>query len=149
MTQLQLILLVEAPPTGVAFAVQRGRDQLLEPYASTDRLVSFALTMQLGPVLTGGAFNFQGPYAQGTPADRFIYVNSGAHAGQAGTPWDRRAKIKLAGIPREMVETAAGDSNSAIEARFAGTARDGGPVCATVQSEAIGWRLAMRFMQAF
>jgi hypothetical protein len=116
----------------------------LQPYASTAELISFAVTLNLGPALADGAFNFQGPYAQGTPADRFIYVNSGVRAGQADTRWERRAKIKLAGIPRELVEAAADDSNRAIEARIPGTAPDGGPVCATVQHDAITWRLAMR-----
>lgn len=141
---VQLILVVVAPPSGVAFAVQRGRDQLLQPYASTAELISFAITLNLGPALADGAFNFQGPYAQGTPADRFVYVNSGVRAGQADTRWERRAKIKMAGIPRELVDAAADDSNRAIEARFPGTARDGGPVCATVQHDAITWQLAMR-----
>lgn len=141
--QLQMILVVVAPPLGVTFAVQRGRDQLLEPFASTAELISFAVSLNLGPALAAGAFNFQGPYAQGAPSDRFIYVNSGTHAGQADSRWDRRAKLKLAGIPRDLVKAAGGDPDRAIEACFPGTARDGGPVCATVRSDAIAWRLAM------
>ena len=139
-----MILLVVAPPSGVLFAVQRGRDELLQPFASTPERISFAITMRLGPALVDGAFNFQGPYAQGTPADRFIYVNSGVRAGESGSPWERRAKIKLSGIPRDLVEAAIGDSNRAIEARIQGRARDGGPVCAAVQRDAITWHLATR-----
>jgi hypothetical protein len=144
-TELQVILVLTAPPPGVVFAVQSGRDGLLPPYTSTPESLSFALTLSLGPALADGSFNFRGPFAQGTPADRFVYVNSGTYAGQVGCRWERRAKIKLAGIPRHLVETAAGDANSAVEAHIHGTAKDGGPVCATVPPLSINWRLATRF----
>jgi hypothetical protein len=146
--ELQIILTVTAPLANVVFAVQHGRDGLLPPYASTAERISFALTVTLGPTLADGSFNFRGPFAQGTPADRFIYVNAGTYAGQADTPWARRAKIKLAGIPRHLVETAAGDADSAIEGRIDGTARDGGPVCATVHPPSIRWHLVTRVVGA-
>jgi hypothetical protein len=148
MSELQIILVITAPPPGVVFAVQSGRDGLLPPYASTAVSLSFAFTLSLGSPLPDGSFNFRGPFAQGTPADRFVYVNSGTYAGQVGCRWERRAKIKLAGIPRHLVETAAGDSNSAIEGHIHGTAKDGGPVCATVAPLSINWHLATRFQRA-
>lgn len=146
--QLQVILVVVAPPPGVLFAVQKGRDELLQPYASTGESISFAITMNLGPELADGSFNFRGAFAQGTPTDRFVYVNSGTLAGQSGTCWERRAKIKMAGIPRQLVEAAVDDPSRAIEARILGTARDGGPVCATVQPHAITWHLATHSLPA-
>ncbi|MGE0097827.1 MAG: DUF5990 family protein [Hydrogenophaga sp.] len=146
--ELQVILVLTAPPPGVLFAVQIGRDGLLQPYSSTAAFLSFAFTLSLGPPQADGSFNFRGPFAQGTPADRFVYVNSGNYAGQENCPWERRAKIKLAGIPRHLVETAAGDANSAIEGRILGTAKDGGPVCASVPPQAINWHLVTRFQCA-
>lgn len=142
--ELQIILVLTAMPPGVRFAVQRGRDGLVPPYASTAGSLSFALTVTLGPALPDGSFNFRGPFAQGTPAERFVYLNAGTYAGQADTPWARRAKIQLAGIPRALVEASAGDADSAVEARIHGTARDGGPVCATVHPASIPWRLVRR-----
>lgn len=142
--ELQIILVLTAMPPGVRFAVQQGRDGLVPPYASTAEALSFALTVTLGPALPDGSFNFRGPFAQGTPADRFVYLNAGTYAGQPDTHWARRAKIKLAGIPRALVEAAAGDPDSAVEAHLHGTARDGGPVCATVDAASISWRLARR-----
>lgn len=142
--RLQVIFVVEAPPPGVLFAVQSGRDELLPPFASTAESLSFALSLELGPPLADGAFNFRGPLAQGTPADRFVYLNSGTYAGQQQTPWERRAKIKLGGIPRDLVASAAGQVDLAVEARIRGTARDGGPVCASVNPPDITWHLASR-----
>ncbi|MBB4225612.1 DUF5990 family protein [Variovorax guangxiensis] len=141
---LQLILTLQSPPPGVDFAVQRGRDDLVKPFSVTKDFASFAITLTLGPLLADGAPNFQGPFAQGTPADRFVYVNSGFYAGQMGTPWERRAKIKLAGIPIELVESAAGRPDAAIEARIHGTMKDGGPVCATVRPPQIFWQMVTR-----
>jgi hypothetical protein len=145
--ELQIILVIMEPPSGVQFAVQHGRDGLLKPYASTADVISFAITLSLEPMQADGSYNFRGPFAQGTPADRFVYVNSGTYAGQPGCRWERRAKIKLAGIPRHLVETAAGDANCALEGRIPGTARDGGPVCATVPPVSIRWQLATRFLR--
>ncbi|MDM0108808.1 DUF5990 family protein [Variovorax sp. J22R24] len=139
--QLQVIVVVLAPPPGVRFALQKGRDELLPPYASTGDSLAFGITMDLGPVLADGSFNFRGAFAQGTPTDRFVYLNSGTLAGQSESPWVRRAKIKMAGIPRHLVEAALDDPGRAIEARILGTARDGGPVCASVQPPAITWQL--------
>lgn len=139
--QVQVILLITEAPPGVRWAVQHGRDGLLPPCASAPDLMSFALTLGLGPALPDGSFNFRGPFAHGTPADRFLYLNSGTYAGQQDTVWARRAKIKLAGIPRSLVETAAGDANVAIAGRIHGTAKDGGPVCASVDPGLIRWHL--------
>ncbi|MDO9434246.1 MAG: DUF5990 family protein [Hydrogenophaga sp.] len=142
--ELQIILVLTAFPSGVSFAVQQGRDGLVQPYASTDESVSLAITVNLGPALADGSFNFRGPFAQGTPAERFVYVNCGSYAGRPVSRWDRRAKIKLAGIPRHLVEAAAGDPDCAIEGRVPGTAKDGGPVCASVDPSSIDWRLVKR-----
>lgn len=144
---IQLILVVIAPPPGVQFAVQRGRAELHGPYTSDAESIAFAITLLLGPALPEGSFNFRGPFAQGTPADRFVYLNSGTRAGQIGTRWERRAKLKLAGIPRALVEAALGDADCALEARVLGRARDGGPVCATVSPQAVTWQLARRAPQ--
>ncbi|WP_418120574.1 DUF5990 family protein [Variovorax sp. 350MFTsu5.1] len=141
---LQLILTLQSPPPGVDFAVQRGRDDLVKPFLVTKDFASFAITLTLGPLLADGSPNFQGPFAQGTPADRFVYLNAGFYAGQMGTPWERRAKIKLAGIPIELVESAAGRPDAAIEARIHGTMKDGGPVCATVRPPQIFWQMVTR-----
>ena len=142
--QLQLILTLRSPPPGVHFAVQRGRDALVKPFFATTELVSFAITLMLGPPSAEGSYNFRGPCAQGGPADRFVYVNAGSYAGQMGTPWARRAKIKLAGIPIELVAHAVGKPNTAIEARIEGTMKDGGPVCASVRPPQIAWQIVTR-----
>jgi hypothetical protein len=134
-------IVVLAPPAGVSMAVQRGRGDLLPPSEQGPAGTVFEFSLRLGAPLADGGFNYLGEYAHGTPADRFVYINSGTPAGQAASCWTRRAKLKLAGIPRDIAAAAIGDQHHCIEARFAGTGSDGGPVCATIKPAALAWAL--------
>jgi hypothetical protein len=127
------------PPTGVSFCVQ-GRDQeLLKRTESAGQDLSFDLTILAGRV--DGTPRFFGDLTQGPPASRFIYVCSGSLAGQAESCWTRRAKVPLSGITWASVERLQRGSGARLEARFDGTAKDGGPACATVKLLEGGWRL--------
>lgn len=132
-------ILVMAPPPGVRFAVQRGKSELLEPLCTDADVLQFELALRLGKPLPGGATNFLGEYAQGTPADRFIYLNSGTLAGQADSPWTRRAKLKLASMPAEVVQAALLAGDGVVEARVRGGMDDGSPICASVKPQAVRW----------
>ncbi len=129
------------PPAGVQFRMQRGRDGLEEPSRATADRISFDFVVRLGAPLPSGLPNFLGEFAQGKPADRFVYVNSGRSAGQQDSCWDRRAKVKLAGIGSQLLQQAREAPGATLEAKIAGTAGDGGPACATVPLLAQGWRL--------
>lgn len=74
---------------------------------------------------------FTGEFAQGPAAARFVYVRSGTLAGQPDAAWTRRAKVPLWGISAELVQATL-ESGRALEARVAGTAKDGGPFFASV-----------------
>ncbi len=134
-------ILVVTPPPGVRFAVQRGRSELLEPSAEQHEAIRFELSFRAALSLPEESINFTGGFAQGPPSDRFIYINSGTLAGQADSCWTRRAKLKLASIPRQVVEAALSPSGGIIEARVLGTMGDGGPICASVKSHAVVWSL--------
>ncbi|HSU17469.1 DUF5990 family protein [Longimicrobium sp.] len=136
---LPLRIVVVRPPMGVAFAVQRGRDALLPPTRASAGEIVFDLTVRVAD--RGGAVNVLGPFAHGTPADRFVYVSSGTSAGQAGSCWTRRAKVKTAAIDWPLVEAALATPGAVLEARIEGTARDGGPCCATVPLLDGGWTM--------
>ena len=139
--ELPLRITVLDPPPGVTFRLQRGKgqDNLVPPTRVTDDRLEFDFTVRLSPDLKDGKPNLRGPFAQGSPADRFVYVNSGTLAGQAGSCWTRRAKVPLTGISSELIETL-GES-AVLEARIVGTAKDGGPCCATVPLLDGGWTL--------
>ncbi|MFL6264281.1 MAG: DUF5990 family protein [Thermoanaerobaculia bacterium] len=134
------ITVVSLPP-GVTFRLQRGKDDLVPPAHAMNEYLSFDFTLR---VSTGkdGRPNFLGPFAQGPPTGRFVYVNSGTLAGQADSCWTRRAKVPLTGIGWKLIEQALAGTDTILEAHIEGKARDGGPACATVPLLDGGWRIS-------
>jgi hypothetical protein len=130
-----LRIVVENPP--VRFAVQRGKDELLEAASANAKQQIFEFDVRVRDDRADGTPNFLGPFAQGPVGGRFVYVNSGAMAGEPDSSWQRRAKVPLDGITWSMIK-----KRKVIEARIAGTARDGGPACATVPLLGGGWKIA-------
>jgi hypothetical protein len=128
-----LRVLLLNPPEGVDFAIQQGRGAAYETVQKqrsrgANLEFEFAVAVREGP-----APALAGPFVQGPPAGRFIYIDVGTYAGQSDTTWSRRIKIPLKGITRNMM-----NSGAVLEARIPGRARDGGPASATVEPEG-GW----------
>lgn len=83
---------------------------------------------------------FLGPFTQGPPAKRFVYVTwTGEENGMRGM--FRRLKLPLAGITWAQIDAALGKPGGVLTATVAGRARDGGPACATVPLLDGGWRV--------
>jgi len=120
-TEVRIRISLVEPPPGVFFAVQSGRDGLFSPVLLKGKTITFDFTVRVGR-RPDGAPNFLGPFAQGPPAARFVYVNSRTLAGQNDSPWTRRARIPLTAIGWELIEAATGKPGSVLEARVAGTA---------------------------
>ena len=129
------------PAEGVRFAVQRGKDALLPPTHADDATITFDFTVRVGEPQPDGAPNFLGPYTQGSPAERFVYVNAGTSAGDPGSPWTRRAKVKLAGITQAMIEKVQTTPGAVIEGRIAGQTKDGSPPAASIPLLGDGWQV--------
>ena len=138
---LPLRITLVQPPRDVVFCLQRGKTEIVSPVRVTGDDLSFDFSVRLGE-RPDGLPNFLGPFAQGPPAGRFVYVNSGTSAGQAGSCWTRRAKIPLSAITWPMIEEVLAAPDHILEARIAGTAKDGGPVCATVPLLDGGWKIS-------
>ena len=129
------------PPRGVLFALQR-RSELVAVTRSSGKPIFFDFTARL--VVTPGQqrVDFRGPFVQGRPGNRFIYVNSGTYAGDQDSCWSRRAKVPLAGITRSLARNLQATPNARLEARILGTSRDGGPSCGSVLPLGSGWAVA-------
>jgi hypothetical protein len=128
---LALRITVVEPPPEIRWALQLGRDALVQPAARTKTRIAFDFTVEVVAGDSPSAFRLRGPAVQGKPGARFVYLCIGAYAGQAGVPgW--RAKISLEGITRKLIEAAKAKRSGRLEARFAGTAKHGGPACASV-----------------
>ena len=130
--ELPIQVTVIEPPLGVTFAIQRGKDELLPPSKVSATSLVFDLSIRVSESKAGGAPNVRGPYAQGKPDDRFLYLNSGTMAGQPDSCWTRRAKIKTGGIDWKLIEQTLATPGAVLEVHIDGQAKDGGPCCATV-----------------
>jgi hypothetical protein len=143
MPALTLRLVVRNPVPGVTLGVQRGRDALLPPVVTAADAVTFEFLVEVAMGADGGV-TLRGREVQGPPAGRFVYVNAGTYAGQAGTPVGRRAKVPLTALGADLVAAALARNGAVLVAEIAGRARDGGPAAATQPLLGEGWRLVER-----
>jgi hypothetical protein len=122
----------------VAFAIQIGRSELLTPTHVEATALRFDFSVRIDcparryPEIVG-------VLCARPPAARFVYVDSGARAGQAASCWDRRAKLPLTAVTWALIDSVRRQRSGRLEARIVGIARDGGPACATVPLVEGGW----------
>ena len=139
---LRIVLL--APPAGVPWALQEGKGgaaTLAPPVLQSPEQVVLATTLTLAGLDAAGAPILRGPAVQGPAGGRFLYAASGQRAGDPASCYERRAKIPLGTITPALLAAWRERPGAWLEARVAGTARDGGPACATVPVLGGGWQL--------
>jgi hypothetical protein len=142
--EVTLRIVLEAPPSGVAFGVQKGHGSAYETVQiqqSSGSDLTFEFSVELTGENVDGAADFRGPYVQGPSGGMFVYVDIGTLAGQHDSPWSRRLKIPLTGIHSTLLRRASSGTSQALEARVPGTGRDGTPSCASVK-DFRGWKAA-------
>ena len=137
--EISLRINVIDPPTVVVFALQRGRSELHQATRSSGAPISFDFRARVVLAGSKGRPDVLGPFVQGRPESRYVYVNSGTYAGDSSSCWSRRAKVPLIGISRELIRELRQRSETLLECRIAGTGGDGGPACASVPLLGEGW----------
>jgi hypothetical protein len=141
--ELTFRIVLEKPPAGVDFALQKGKGskyEIVQKQRSGIGDLRFEFTARVAVGAKDDSPNLLGPFVQGPPDARFVYIGIGRFAGQTGTEWSRRLKVSLSGITAKMLDEAASSSHVAFETHVPGTGKDGGPNCATVKPFA-GWKL--------
>src|SRR5215472_15866994 len=105
---LTLRIVIEQPPKGVDFALQQGGGGRYEP-VQKQRSKGNDIAFEFQPSLKDGVSDSMaalgGPFVQGPPRQRFVYVDIGTYAGQADSCWSRMLKVPLEGIPAGMFKT--------------------------------------------
>jgi hypothetical protein len=141
--QLAFRVIVVKPPLGVDFALQKGKGnnyETLQKQRSGTHDLRFEFTARAIPGAKGEDPNLLGPFVQGPSGERFAYLDIGVAAGQIDSQWSRRLKVPLTGITADILSRVAKDPQLILETHVPGTAKDGGPNCATVKPFA-GWKL--------
>jgi uncharacterized protein DUF5990 len=107
--------------------------ELLEPFAGSAATVSWVLDCALKSEGT----DVSGPYIQGGPGGRFVYLAWEAPDGDAWTMF-RRAKLMLEDVPADVLASAGrlGLLRGRLSLR---DPKDGGPICARVRPPAVVW----------
>lgn len=129
MKTFHLRIVLEKPPAGVDYTLQRGSGSQYET-EQRQRSVGEDLRFDLEVRCEGN--DCRGPHVQGKRGERFVYLNVGQSAGRLDSEWSRRIKVPLTGLSEAIGATS-------LEARILGTGRDGTPTCAT-QKPLDGWR---------
>jgi Family of unknown function (DUF5990) len=137
--ELTFRIILEKPPAGVDFGLQQGRGsnyEVVQKQRSKTGDLHFEFNARVkdgkdGPTLLG-------PFVQGPPHERFVYLDIGTYAGQTNTPWSRRLKIPLRGITPDVIKEAS-NAEHVLQIRIQGTGKDGGPSCGTIKPFP-GWK---------
>lgn len=124
-------------PEAIYVGLQRGEqviDLVRGDAGNATFTASFHVTQQ-----KDGSPNFLGPFAKGTPKERFFYLSWGVQGPLGSFRSFRRAKIPLSSLSWEKVDAAI-QNRTPIRADVTLTDAKGGPVCATLKSTHLRWR---------
>jgi hypothetical protein len=115
---------------------RRGRhDDLLDMVPGD--VLSATWTLACTAAETPSGLDLKGPYIQGSPSSRFIYLSWGDVESEGGFTMFRRAKLMLDAIPETVMERAV--HSGLLVGKLGLTDSMGGPVCAAVRPPAITW----------
>jgi hypothetical protein len=138
---LPLRVVMDDPVPGVTITLQHGSTgkaaRVPAARAAPDAL-TFEFAVTVDGRLADGRPRFLGPYVQGPPLARFVYLCVGQAAGQPDSLFSMRVKIPLAGITAEQIETL--PPGARLTAHIAGRHKSGVPAHATVPILAPGWQ---------
>ena len=134
---LRLRITVIEPPPSIVWALQLGRDELVAATSRSGNDLSFDFTVEVVEGDAPNKFRLRGPAVQGKPGERFVYLCTGTYAGDYRATSGGRAKVRLEGITRELVDAA--KNSGLLHVQFAGTGRNGHVAGATVPLLGEGW----------
>jgi hypothetical protein len=115
------------------------RDELLGLVRGDAPAATWVLDCDAVPSPDGSA-DLRGPYIQGSPGGRFIYLSWGTVDDAGGFTLFRRAKLWLDAVPPGVLAQA-GDQGVLV-ARLGLTDAKGNPLCAAVRPPLIEWSAA-------
>ena len=117
----------------VSVGLERKKD--LEQLVPADAAeATFVADIELIP--DADSFDFRGPHVLGTRGDRFLRLTWVDHPDPGTFEMFRRAKLRLSTVDADVLASAA--ASGALQASLA-LSDSGGPICASIPSQAIHW----------
>ena len=123
---------------GVYLGIQRA-DDVVEAVPANRKRAVFEPTFRVTP-LPEGRTNFLGPYAKGTPQERFFYLAWVVKNATGTETMFGRAKVHLSQLPWVRVEEAV-RSGRPLCVELSMTDKRGGPLCGSVRGEHVRWQI--------
>lgn len=139
---ISLKIIIEKPLPGILYGLQKGSGSSYvteQAQLSGDQNLVFELALPV-PVNKGGRLVFSGPFAQGSPKDRFLYIGLGSYAGQKDGVHHGRLKVPLPEVTEDLLADL--ERSKVLMVRFPGTdPKNDRPKMATVKPEE-GWSIS-------
>ncbi|SEN67434.1 hypothetical protein SAMN05660976_08047 [Nonomuraea pusilla] len=98
---------------------------------------SAAWELEVTPTRTEPGWDLRGPFVQGRPGGRFVYLSWGTVGEDGAFAMFRRAKLWLDAIPAQVLEDAV--AGGVLVARLGLTDAKGQPLCAAVRPPLVEW----------
>jgi hypothetical protein len=114
-------------------------NEVIEAVPANRKRVVFEPTFRVAP-LPYGKTNFLGPFAKGTPTQRFFYLSWVVKNEDDSLSRFRRAKIHLSHLSWSQVEAAC-QSGRELSVTLSLTDECGAPRCGSLRGDAVRWQV--------
>lgn len=141
--EISLRIVLQNPVDGTIYGLQKGKGPIYETVQAqlgNGKEIIFDFTLHIKEA-NGSLPTLAGPFVQGPPGNRFIYISIGSYAGQTGAAWSGRIKVPLP--EATFLNTLSDEGNSCWSCTVPGRNEDGKPVFATVKPFS-GWFLRLK-----
>lgn len=122
----------------VYLGIQKGND-VIEAVPADRKQVIFRPKFKIARQPDGSP-NFLGPFAKGTPQERFFYLSWGVTDKKGHFEMFRRAKIHLNHVTWDQVSAALSDDRP-LKVSIRMTGPKGDPICASIRKDRANWEL--------
>jgi hypothetical protein len=121
----------------IYLGIQKG-DEVIEAVPAKQKDVVFEPGFRVAP-LPGDKTNFLGPFAKGTPAQRFFYLAWAVKEAGGRLAVFGRAKVHLSHLPWSVVEASL-QAGKPLSVKLSLTDKRGKPRCGSIKGEEANWR---------
>jgi len=131
--EISLKIVLQDPVDGVMYGLQKGKGskyEVVQAQLGKGQNLTFDFSIPVKQA-GGSGITVGGPFVQGPPGSRFIYISIGSYAGQVGAPWSGRLKIPL--HEASFQATSSNSGERCWSCTVPGSTEDGKPVFATVK----------------